>query len=169
MKKLKLFYSQLRSPVGVIHLSRTEKGIKLVALDRPEWLRQLAALRKRNELTLVRDEKRFKTVKSQLKRYFSGKNVDFNHGLDLEGATVFQKKVWKEMSKIPFGQTRSYQWLANRIKVKSPRAVGQACGSNPLPIIIPCHRVIASDGKLGGYGGGLSKKIKLLKLEGSLL
>ncbi len=168
MKKLKLFYAQLRSPVGVIHLSRTEKGIKLLALDRPEWLRQLTALRKRNELTLVRDEKRFKTIKSRLKRYFSGQKVNFDQNLDLGSCTSFQKKVWKEMSKIPFGQTRSYQWLADRVRVRSPRAVGQACGSNPLPIIIPCHRVIASDGKLGGYGGGLSKKIKLLKLEGAL-
>src|SRR4030067_3244297 len=166
MKKLKLFYAQLPSPVGVIHLSRTEKGIKLVALDRPEWLKQLASLRRRNELTLVRDEKRFKTIKSQLKLYFSGQKVNFDQNLDLGNCTSFQKKVWKEMSNIPFGQTRSYQWLADRVRVRSPRAVGQACGSNPLPIIIPCHRVIASDGSLGGFGGGLGLKGKLLNLGG---
>lgn len=69
------------------------------------------------------------------------------------------------MLKIPYGQTKSYKWLAEKINIRSPRAVGQACGSNPLPIVVPCHRVIASDGSLGGFGGGLGLKAKLLSLE----
>jgi len=167
MKKLKLQHSRMQTPLGVIFLGRTKRGLRLVAFNKSEWLRQLKSLGQKQEVILLSDDTRFRTIKSRLKRYFSGQKVNFSQNLDWDDYTSFQKKVWKEMSKIPFGQTRSYQWLADRVRVKSPRAVGQACGANPLPIIIPCHRVIASDGKLGGFGGGLSKKIKLLKLEGA--
>ena len=87
--------------------------------------------------------------------------------MDLSSGTDFQRKVWSTLRKIPRGQTRSYAWLAQQVgKPKATRAVGAACGANPIPVVIPCHRVIASDGSLGGFGGGLPIKRRLLQLEG---
>jgi methylated-DNA-[protein]-cysteine S-methyltransferase len=103
----------------------------------------------------------------QLREYFSLKRKIFDLKLDLVG-TEFQKKVWNELLKIPYGETISYKELAIRLgNLASIRAVGGANGANPIPIVIPCHRVIGSDGKLVGYGGGLHIKEKLLELEGS--
>ena len=100
MKKLKLHYSRMQTPWGVIFLGRTERGLRLVAFNKSEWLRQLKSLRKKHELILLSDETSFRTIKSQLKRYFSGQQVNFDQNLDLDGSTSFQKRVWKEMSKI---------------------------------------------------------------------
>ncbi len=109
----------------------------------------------------------FGTVE-QLKEYFNGERKNFNIPLDLRG-TDFQKKVWKELLKIPYGETISYKILSERVhNPGAVRAVGSANGANPIPIIVPCHRVINSNGKLGGYSGGLNIKEKLLELEGSL-
>ena len=168
MKKINLYYTTMSSPVGTVHLGKTKRGLKFISFSRAEWLKQLASLKKTNSVILHHDVGKFKSLKVQLKRYFSGKKVKFETHFDLADSTDFQKRVWSKMSKIPFGQTRSYGWLAQKVGIKSPRAIGQACGSNPLPIVIPCHRVIAYNGKLGGYGGGLAKKAKLLKLEGAL-
>jgi methylated-DNA-[protein]-cysteine S-methyltransferase len=102
----------------------------------------------------------------QLKTYLSGQPVRFNYRLDLSFGTPFQQKVWRAMQTIPRGQTRSYAWLAKKIgQPKAVRAVGTACAANRLPIVIPCHRVIASNGSLGGFGGGLALKRRLLALE----
>lgn len=104
---------------------------------------------------------------TQLKEYFNRQRKEFNLPLDIFG-TDFQKKVWKELLKIPYGKTISYNELAIRLGDKKlVRAAGAANGTNPLPIVIPCHRVIGSDGNLVGYGGGLEVKQKLLELEGS--
>lgn len=105
-----------------------------------------------------------KTVK-QLEEYFAGARRDFDIPFDVTG-TNFQKMVWGELSRIPYGQTISYKDLARKIKNdKAVRAVGTANGRNPISIIVPCHRVIAADGTLGGYGGGLNNKTILLELE----
>ena len=104
----------------------------------------------------------------QLRAYFARKLRDFDLPLDMQG-TAFQKRVWKELEKIPYGETRSYMQVA--VAAGAPqavRAVGAANGSNPVPIVVPCHRVIGSDGKLTGYGGGLPLKKRLLELEGAL-
>ena len=90
----------------------------------------------------------------------------FTAPLDLSAGTPFQRKVWQLLRTIPRGQTRSYAWVAQKIgKPRAARAVGAACGANLIPILIPCHRVIASDGSLGGYSSGLHRKKRLLKLE----
>lgn len=105
---------------------------------------------------------------TQLREYFSGTLKKFNVPLDINGSD-FQMKVWNELKKIPYGETKSYKTIAEKLgDVKSIRAVGKANGQNPLPIIIPCHRVIGSDGRLTGYAGGLDVKEKLLEIEGSL-
>ena len=102
----------------------------------------------------------------RLKAYFNGSKVAFPDKLDLSGATPFQLKVWEITRLIPYGETRSYHWVAEQIgQPAAARAVGQALAKNPLPIIIPCHRVVASDGKLGGYSGGLEIKRSLIHLE----
>jgi O-6-methylguanine DNA methyltransferase len=104
---------------------------------------------------------------AQILEYLRGKRKTFTVPLDPEG-TAFQQAVWRETLRIPYGQTISYAELARRIgRPGATRAVGQALGANPLPILIPCHRVVASDGSLGGYTGGLSLKRWLLLLEGS--
>lgn len=104
---------------------------------------------------------------SQLREYFNRKRKEFQLPLEILG-TEFQKNVWVELTKIPYGETISYGELANRMGDKNlMRAVAAANGANPIPIIIPCHRVIGADGSLTGYGGGLDVKQKLLELEGS--
>lgn len=107
-----------------------------------------------------------KLTVTQLKEYFAGKRNSFEIPLDLTG-TDFQKSVWKSLQKIPFGKTTSYKDLALKLKnEKAVRAVGTANGRNPICIIIPCHRVIGSNGSLTGFSGGLDRKKKLLELEG---
>ena len=110
----------------------------------------------------------FTAVKHTLIDYFKGKQIEFPFpiDLDLEGCTGFQRDVWEVTSKIPYGQLRSYGWIAAEIgRPQAARAVGQALGINRLPIIVPCHRVIRSDGSLGGFSGGLHWKKKLIELE----
>jgi methylated-DNA-[protein]-cysteine S-methyltransferase len=103
----------------------------------------------------------------QLREYFAGKRADFDLPLAPEG-TAFQRTVWRQLQEIPYGQTISYGELARRVgNPRASRAVGSANGANPLPIVIPCHRVIAGDGTLGGFGGGLPAKQTLLALERS--
>ena len=110
----------------------------------------------------------FKDLMERLRTYFSGHKVAFPDKLDLFRATHFQREVWEITRLIPYGETRSYAWVAEQIKrPEAMRAVGQALSKNPLPIIVPCHRVVASDGKLGGFSGGVEMKRYLLSLEAS--
>lgn len=106
-------------------------------------------------------------VCQQLEEYFSGSRKSFELEMDFEQGTGFQKKVWKALLDIPYGQTISYKELADRVgSVKGYRAVGLANGKNPIPIIVPCHRVIGSNGKLTGYASGIDVKRFLLETEG---
>jgi methylated-DNA-[protein]-cysteine S-methyltransferase len=102
----------------------------------------------------------------QLEEYFAGERTQFDLPLELEG-TPFQKDVWLALGEIPYGKTISYAELASMVgRPTAFRAVGQANGANPIPIVLPCHRVLASGGRIGGYGGGLDMKRQLLALEG---
>lgn len=106
-------------------------------------------------------------LQRQLERYFAGERIQFRVPLDLRAGTPFQRKVWRILRRIPYGQTRSYAWVARRIGCpRATRAVGAACGANPAPILVPCHRVVRSDGSLGGFSAGLKMKRALLRLEG---
>ncbi len=108
----------------------------------------------------------FEDLMERLRAYFSGYKVTFADELDLSQAAPFQRQVWQITRLIAYDETRSYGWVADQIgQPKSARAVGQALGRNPLPVIVPCHRVISSDGKLGGYTGGIEMKRLLLNLE----
>jgi methylated-DNA-[protein]-cysteine S-methyltransferase len=111
----------------------------------------------------------FADLTDRLSLYFGGKPVDFADKLDLSGTTRFQQNVWRTVRKIPCGETRSYAWVAKQLGLpKAARAVGQALKRNPVPIVVPCHRIIGSDGKLGGFSGGVKIKKLLLQLEQSV-
>jgi methylated-DNA-[protein]-cysteine S-methyltransferase len=151
-------YTYLESPIGTLLLAGDSKGLQQIlfstdgrpARPDPDWQEDASGLAE-----AVR----------QLKAYFAGDLEDFDLELAPQG-TVFQQKVWSDLQKIPYGQTISYGELARRIgNPKASRAVGLANGSNPISIVIPCHRVIGANGKLTGYGGGLAIKEKLLALE----
>lgn len=116
----------------------------------------------------VRADDFFADLIERLRSYFAGHRVAFTDELDLSRATAFQLEVWRLTRLIPYGETRSYSWVAEQLgKAGAGRAVGQALARNPLPIIVPCHRVVAKDGKLGGYRGGVAKKGYLLRMESS--
>lgn len=109
---------------------------------------------------------RFQGLMERLRSYFTGHEAGFQDRLDLSGGTPFQREVWETTRLIPYGETRSYTWVAEQIgKPQAVRAVGQALGRNPLPVIVPCHRVLAANGGPGGFSGGLEMKRFLLNLE----
>lgn len=117
--------------------------------------------------TGLRDDAKFAAARQQLKEYFAGRRQSFDLPLRTDG-TDFQSRVWRQLQRIPFGTTISYRELARRVgNSKASRAVGSANGKNPIAVIVPCHRVVAADGSLGGFGGGLDRKRYLLELEGA--
>lgn len=147
------------SKIGKLHLVASDKGLQGIFFDRQPY----PVLKKLN--SKVKAEKIMAQAVEQIEKYFAGKTRKFTVPLDLQG-TPFQKKVWKELLKIPYGKTASYKDIAKRISnPKAMRAVGSANGKNPVCVIVPCHRVIAADGSIGGYSGGLDKKKILLGLE----
>jgi methylated-DNA-[protein]-cysteine S-methyltransferase len=151
-------YTTMKSPVGPLLLAGDETGLRLVHFAsgrRP----------KSPQRDWTEDRAPFQEAIRQLESYFAGNLKDFDLPLVLNG-TEFQLLVWRNLRKIPYGETVSYGQLARRIgSPDAARAVGLANGSNPIPIIIPCHRVIGSNGDLTGFGGGLPVKKKLLALE----
>ncbi len=148
----------MSSPVGKLTLVASSKG--LVAIDVRNNAKQFVTAKDASAQAIL-----LKT-KKQLEQYFAGKRTSFDVALDLVG-TEFQVQAWRALCRIPFGNTISYgQQAANIKKPKAFRAVGSANGKNPIPIIVPCHRVVASDGSLGGYSLGLKMKKQLLALEG---
>jgi len=147
------YYDVCPSPLGNIYIIFNSRGIKRVCLSKEKFEKGKYKHKKNEE------------ARKQLQEYFHGKRRKFSLPLCLEG-TPFQKKVWNALQKIPYGETCFYQQIAEEIgKPKASRAVGNAIGANPLPIIIPCHRVIKKNGELGGYSGGEGIKEKLLKHE----
>lgn len=160
-----LYYAIFNMPVGWVGVLGSSDGWSRATLPRPsapEAQELLGITPGREELS----PRRFQDVMERLKAYYAGRRVTFPDRLDLNGATAFQREVWGAARLIPYGETRSYAWVAAQInRPKAARAVGQALGRNPLPVIIPCHRVMASDGGLGGFSGGLQAKRFLLRLE----
>jgi methylated-DNA-[protein]-cysteine S-methyltransferase len=153
-----IWYDELRTPIGVLRLIADEQGLREVWFDsgrhqktpQPHWKRASEPLAQ---------------AKQQLEEYFAGTRQQFDLPLYPHG-TPFQMDVWWELARIPYGTTISYGELARRIEQPlAVRAVGAANGRNPLPIVLPCHRVIGSDGSLTGFGGGLPTKRYLLSLE----
>ncbi len=157
------FYSEETIAGIKLAVLASSEGIKKIFLNLKKGSQELSAATK-----LRSDDPYLFGIFNQLKEYFSGTRKTFDVPLDIEG-TDFQKRVWKELQNIPYGKTISYKILAEKLgDVKSIRAVGKANSQNPIAIIIPCHRVIGTDGSLTGYAGGLDIKEKLLHLEGAL-
>ncbi len=153
-----IWFAELKSPLGKLTLESDGLALTRIRLPEEEW--EAAPGVKR-----VRKPELFAEAAAQLGAFFRGERQEFNLKLNPAG-TVFQKKVWDLLGKIPRGETITYQELAVRAgNPKACRAVGAANGKNPIPIIIPCHRVIGSNGKLTGYAGGLEAKKKLLEIE----
>jgi methylated-DNA-[protein]-cysteine S-methyltransferase len=120
-------------------------------------------------IRIVEDAERTAEVRRQLEEYFAGERETFDLTLAPQG-TAFEKSVWSELSRIPYGETRSYAEIARAIgRPGAARAVGRANGANPIPIVVPCHRVIGANGSLTGFGGGLPVKSLLLEIEGAAL
>lgn len=157
----------VESPVGVLQLGATRRGLCLLEFsDRQSLSAELGYLRNRLDLPVAEGRNEIiEQATEELDAYFAGDLKEFQTLFDILG-TPFQEQVWKELRRIPYGQTVSYGELARRVgRPKGPRAVGQANGRNRIAIAIPCHRVVQRGGKLGGYGGGLTRKDFLLKLE----
>ena len=153
-----MVYSLLDSPIGELLLtgdSESVTGIWMLS-HRSEWKRTK---------TMPRDDEALASTRAQLTEYFAGERSSFDLPLVPEG-TGFQRKVWSALCEIPYGETISYGELARHIgQPSAARAVGLANGSNPLPIVVPCHRVIGADGSLTGFGGGIERKRWLLAHE----
>ena len=150
-----LIYVTFDTPLGPVGITASANG--LLAITLPSQPVQKAQRQPPHQFTGLIE---------RLQAYFNGRKVAFPDKLDLSAATPFQAKVWEITRLIPYGETRSYRWVADQMgKPGAVRAVGQALARNPLPVIIPCHRVIGSNGTLGGFSGGLEMKQKLLRLE----
>ena len=152
------YFSYVQTPIGELLVAGTESVLKLISF--PTKIQ-----RRFPHSCWVEDSQPLTPVIEQLKAYFDGKLRSFDLVLSLDG-TSFQKEVWRALQEIPYGQTTSYGEIALKIgRPKAVRAVGVANGKNPVPIVIPCHRVIGKSGDLIGFGGGLELKEKLLSLE----
>jgi len=162
-EKENLFYTTQKIAGINFKVFSSPKGIRKITINNNSDTIKTANLTK-----LRADDPYMFNVFNQLEEYFKGERKKFNVPLDFKG-TEFQKKVWNELNKIPYGKTVSYKKVAEKVgNKKALRAVGQANSKNPVCIIIPCHRVINSNGKLGGYSAGLLVKEKLLELEGNI-
>jgi methylated-DNA-[protein]-cysteine S-methyltransferase len=169
-----LHTTTMMSAIGPLFLAASSQG--LVALEFDFRLPGQQSIRpnprdlrdEKKDLTFEESGRAMKPYLTELEEYFAGKRREFNFPLDLRG-TDFQLSCWRALLAIPYGETRSYADIARAVgKPNAFRAVGMANNRNPVAIVVPCHRVIASDGGLCGYGGGLDVKRKLLELEGAL-
>jgi len=166
----KVYCTSFDSKIGMIYVASTDNGVCKICIPKEtkrDFFQWLSA--NFNEDDVVENKSRNKEVIDQLTRYFNGKLAKFTVPVDLIG-TPFQLRVWKELKNIPYGTTISYKQLARRVGVpRGFQAVGKANSCNPVPIIIPCHRVIGTDGSLTGYAAGIKTKEFLLRAEGALL
>ena len=150
---------------GWVGVARSDSGIARVIFGKSSESEAEELLT--SDLETKKSDSKLSDTVDLLVRYFNGEPVDFALDLDLQVGTDFQKAVWQATCLIPYGEVRTYSWVAAEIqKPKAVRAVGNALGANPLSIIVPCHRVLRTDGGLGGDSGGLQWKPKLLALEG---
>lgn len=160
-----LFYTVFPTDAGWVGLQGSQTGLRRVILPRPSE-QEVAEIVTIAPWTVTRSQHHFNDLAERLKAYFAGNKVEFPDKLDLSNATAFQCEVWQAARLIPYGEIRNYGWLAGQIgRPKAARAVGQALGRNPVPVIVPCHRVLAGDGGLGGFSGGIEMKKSLLRLE----
>ena len=163
----KVYYTGIEAPIGTIWAASTEKGLIELHLSTPKSS-FVEGLRRRAGGEPIHAPDRFNRLRSLLGRYFEGKELEFDLPLDPRG-TEFQRAIWAEIHKIPHGKLSSYGRLARAVgRPRGARPAGGATGANPIGIVIPCHRVVRSDGGIGGFGSQIWMKEYLLSLEGVL-
>jgi methylated-DNA-[protein]-cysteine S-methyltransferase len=167
---LDVAYATVDSPFGPLLVAKTPRGLAKVsfpeAYDIDETLEELAV---RISPRVLEAPAQLDDVRRQLDRYFEGELHEFDLPLDWQLTEGFRKRAQQAIARIPYGRTRSYTEIARSAgNERAVRAAGTACGANPIPIVVPCHRVLRSGGALGGYGGGLPMKEALLRMEGVL-
>ena len=161
-----LAYEVADSPVGMLLLATTERGVCRISFDPDPDLDELA---RTFGVRVLRVPGRLDSLQRELEEYFEGRRQEFDLPIDLR-ATPFQETVLHELARVPFGRVETYGSLAARIgKPRAARAVGGALNRNPIAIVLPCHRVVGTNGSLVGYAGGLDRKAALLQLEGALI
>lgn len=157
-------YAVFQTPLGWVAARAGKKGIGRLTPPVRSRRAALSLLGKLDSSREVPDA--FRSLEQDLRAYLEGRIVSFSYPIDMDGLTPFQRQVLRMVATIPYGETRSYSWVAQATgKPAAQRAVGQALAANPLPLLIPCHRVIGKDGDLGGYTGGVKLKRRLLELE----
>jgi methylated-DNA-[protein]-cysteine S-methyltransferase len=163
---LDVAYRTVDSPVGALLLAATDEGVVRVAFDCENHDDVLAALADRVSPRILRAPARLDTVAHQLDEYFAGRRAVFDVALDFRLSAGFRRTVLEQLRAIGYGKTASYAEVAAQAgNPKAVRAVGTACALNPLPLVVPCHRVVRSDGAAGNYRGGAQAKLTLLALE----
>lgn len=154
---------------GWMEIATTEKGVTSIMLSRSNRKPGRKTVPDRVSPGNGTSVTLWNQARIQLIEYLAGERRAFSLPVDMSGGTPFQRRVWRTILRIPYGRVRSYQWVAARVGGKQyARAVGMALGYNPVPIVVPCHRIVAHDGSLGGFSCGLPVKRRLLKLEGTL-
>lgn len=152
---------------GVFNIAVSDKGLRLITFNKYSGLSEILEHACRNKLTIAKNPQKTNDIKSQLKEYFQGKRTNFNLRLDIGYLPPFKQRALREAKKIPYGKVITYGQLARKAgSPKAARAAGQVMATNPISIVIPCHRVVGSDGRLTGFGGGIDMKKRLLTMEG---
>lgn len=166
---LDVAYTTADSPFGPLLLAKTSRGLVRVGLPNQDAGELLVDLSERVSPRVLEAPAELDEVRRELDLYFAGKLDHFDLPLDWRLSSGFRRRVLRAINRIPYGQTRSYTEMALEAgNERAVRAAGTACGSNPIPLVVPCHRVLRTGGALGGYGGGLPMKQALLELEGVL-
>jgi len=148
-----VYYDTFKSPVGVLYTVFSSGYLTAISFKKPVNVPYRPGSAPRGFMSQMRD-------------YFEGSRVTFNQRIRFLKGTAFERRVWMALRDIPYGETRTYKWLAERIGMpRAARAVGRALSKNPIPIVLPCHRIIESDGSMGGYSSGIDVKRRLLEIE----
>ena len=162
-------YDVIDSELGPLFAAVTDRGLARITFD-PEPERELERVARVAGPRVLRAPRALDATRRELDDYFAGRRTAFDLELDLRGLPDFTLRVLEELARVPYGQTSTYRELAGQAgNPRASRAVGTVMNRNPIPIVLPCHRIVGSDGSLVGYGGGLERKERLLRLEGAML
>lgn len=166
---LDVAYDVIDTQLGRLLTAVTDRGLVRISYD-PDAERELEALARLAGRRVLRAPRALDETRRELDDYLEGRRTTFDLELDLRGLPPFTLQVLRELAKVPYGQTATYRELAERAgNPRASRAVGMVMNRNPIPIVLPCHRIVGSSGALVGYGGGLERKERLLRLEGAIL
>jgi methylated-DNA-[protein]-cysteine S-methyltransferase len=166
---LDVAYETIETPIGTLLVAATEAGLCRISFD-PEPEREEESLARAFGARVLRSPRPVDETRRQLDEYFQGSRRSFELQIDLSLAPEFNRRVLAELALVPYGETTTYGTLAARVdRPRAARAVGTVMNRNPVPIVLPCHRVVGSTGSLTGYGGGIERKERLLRLEGAIL